>query len=379
MELYIHIPFCVRKCGYCDFLSAPADARTMDWYVGSIEKQLAGQAAFFSAHAVDTVFIGGGTPTALSAPQLSALLSAVRMYVRFSDGAEFTVEANPGTVTGEKARILAEGGVNRASLGLQSADERELRLLGRIHTYEDFLRSYEALRIAGIANINVDVMSALPGQTVSSYEKTLRAALALHPAHISAYSLIIEEGTPFFERYHEDERIRDAGGNPRFLPGEEEERRMYCLTGELLDGYGLARYEISNYARPGYECRHNIGYWTGEPYLGIGLGASSYIDGTRYRCTDRLEEYIAGDFNPRDEQRLSREDMMAEFFILGLRMTRGVEKAEFVRRFGIRAEQAYGGTLSGLVSEGLLEDTGTGYRLTPYGRDVSNQVFWRFL
>ncbi len=379
MELYIHIPFCIRKCAYCDFLSAPADQETIARYMERLQEQLALQAALFQHTQIDTVFMGGGTPTILHPEQLEKLLAAIRKNYALAENVEFTVEANPGTVTPGKARALAEGGVNRVSFGLQSACEQELRLLGRIHTYDDFLRSYELVREAGIRNVNVDLMSALPGQTIHSYEKTLQQVLALHPQHISAYSLIIEEGTPFYEQYREDERLRDAGEQPHLLPDEESERAMYELTGELLAAHGYERYEISNYAKKGYECRHNIGYWTGEPYLGLGLGAASYIDGIRYSNTSDLGAYLEGDFSRYEEQRLSKEDRMAEFFYLGLRMTRGVEKAEFVRRFGMRAEQVYGDVLAQLVSQQLLEDTGGGYRFTPYGRDVSNQVLYRFL
>lgn len=379
MELYIHIPFCIRKCAYCDFLSAPADQDTIARYMRALEKQLVRQAASFQKKVVDTVFIGGGTPTVLLNRQITELLETIRTNYALARNVEFTVEANPGTITAGKARALAEGGVNRVSLGLQSASEQELRLLGRIHTYDDFLRSYGLLREGGIRNINVDLMSALPGQTISSYEKTLHRVLSLHPEHISAYSLIIEEGTPFYEQYREDERLRDAGEEPKILPSEECERAMYELTGALLSDYGYERYEISNYAKAGFACRHNIGYWTGEDYLGVGLGASSYIEGTRFCNTSDLTRYIEEDFSRYEIQKFTKDDRMAEFFYLGLRLTAGVEKAEFVRRFGLSAEAIYGEVLKDLLAQNLLEDTGRNYRLTPFGRDVSNQVLYRFL
>ena len=379
MELYIHIPFCIRKCAYCDFLSAPADQDTIARYMRALEKQLVRQAASFQKKVIDSVFIGGGTPTVLLNRQIMELLETIRTNYALARNVEFTVEANPGTITAGKARALAEGGVNRVSLGLQSASEQELRLLGRIHTYDDFLRSYGLLREGGIRNINVDLMSALPGQTISSYEKTLHQVLSLHPEHISAYSLIIEEGTPFYEQYRADEKLRDAGEDPQLLPSEESERAMYELTGALLSDYGYERYEISNYARAGYACRHNIGYWTGEDYLGVGLGASSYIEGTRFCNTSDLTRYIEEDFSRYEIQKFTKDDRMAEFFYLGLRLTAGVEKAEFVRRFGLSAEAIYGEVLKDLLAQNLLEDTGRNYRLTPFGRDVSNQVLYRFL
>lgn len=379
MELYIHIPFCVKKCAYCDFLSAPADADTIGLYMEALEKQLVGRAASFQNKTVDTVFIGGGTPSILRTEQLSRLLGAVREHFSLAEDAEVTIEANPGTITAGGARALAEGGVNRVSLGLQSASDEELRLLGRIHSYQDFLRSYGLLQEAGIRNLNVDLMSALPGQTYFSYEKTLHQILTLHPEHISAYSLIIEEGTPFFAQYRADEEIRDAGGEPQLLPSEESERAMYELTGVLLAEYGYERYEISNYAREGFRCRHNVGYWIGEEYLGLGLGAASYIEGTRFCGTSDLTAYLAGDFAPQEVLQLSKNDRMAEFFYLGLRMTEGVAKSEFIRRFGLGAKQVYGEVLTELIEKKLLADTGTHYALTPYGRDVSNQVLYRFL
>lgn len=379
MELYIHIPFCIRKCAYCDFLSAPADQDTIARYMRALEKQLVRQAASFQKKVVDTVFIGGGTPTVLLNRQITELLETIQTNYALARNVEFTVEANPGTITAGKARALAEGGVNRVSLGLQSASEQELRLLGRIHTYDDFLRSYGLLREGGIRNLNVDLMSALPGQTIASYEKTLHQVLSLHPEHISAYSLIIEEGTPFYEQYRADEKLRDAGEDPQLLPSEESERAIYELTGALLSDYGYERYEISNYARAGYACRHNIGYWTGEDYLGVGLGASSYIEGTRFCNTSDLTRYIEEDFSRYEIQKFTKDDRMAEFFYLGLRLTAGVEKAEFVRRFGLSAEAIYGEVLKDLLAQNLLEDTGRNYRLTPFGRDVSNQVLYRFL
>jgi oxygen-independent coproporphyrinogen-3 oxidase len=382
MELYIHIPFCVKKCAYCDFLSAPADGQTIGQYLKIMEKQLVSQAASFrkkSGSRIETVFIGGGTPSILSSEQILRLMEVVRREFPLDKHAEITMEVNPGTLNHAKAQALVTSGINRVSLGLQSASDRELALLGRIHTYRMFLHSYELLREAGIGNINVDIMSALPGQTVASYEKTLRHVLALHPEHISAYSLMIEEGTPFYERYREDEIIRERGGIPKLLPDEESEREMYELTGSLLADYGYERYEISNYAREGKVCRHNIGYWTGAEYLGIGLGASSYIEETRFRNTSQLGDYLREDFAPYELQHLSKTDRMAEFFYLGLRMCAGVAKSDFVQRFGLTAEQVYGSVLTELVSEQLLEDTGSHYRLTPFGRDVSNQVLYRFL
>lgn len=379
MELYIHIPFCIKKCSYCDFLSAPANQTTISEYVDCLEKQIVSKAPSFRGKTIDTVFIGGGTPSVLLISQMEQLMNCIQNHFVLAKDAEISMEVNPGTLTKEKVRAMVSGGINRVSVGLQSAQEQELQLLGRIHTYEDFLHSYELLRDAGIRNINVDLMSALPGQTIETYEKTLRQVLTLHPEHISAYSLIIEKGTPFFECYAEDEALRDAGEIPKILPSEEQERDMYELTGKLLSDYGYERYEISNYAKKGYACRHNIGYWTGKEYYGFGLGAASYIDGKRFCNTSDMSAYLMGDFAPQDVQQISKKESMAEFFYLGLRMTDGVAKSEFVQRFGLAAETVYADVLSELSAQQLLEDTGTRYRLTSFGRDVSNQVLYRFL
>ena len=383
MELYIHIPFCVRKCAYCDFLSAPADQDTMGHYMECLEKQLVRQAASFQKKEIDTVFIGGGTPTILRIEQLSRLLAAVRERFVLAAGAEITVEANPGTITAGKARALADGGVNRVSLGLQSASERELRLLGRIHTYDDFLRSYGLVREAGIRNVNVDLMSALPGQTIASYEKTLHQVLSLHPEHISAYSLIIEEGTPFYEQYREDEKLRDAGEEPHVLPSEESERAMYELTGALLSDYGYDRYEISNYAKAGYACRHNIGYWDQTPYLGLGLGASSYMDEIRFKNTSDMKDYLcqakAGVFRREEEEILTLKNRMEECMFLGLRMTKGVGFAEFQEKFGVSMMSVYGKTIEHFVREKLLTIRENRVCLTEKGMDLANTVMAEFL
>ena len=379
LSVYIHIPFCVRKCKYCDFLSASAEDSRIQSYVNELCGEIHREAQKYKLYEVVTVFLGGGTPSLLSAKQTEQILSVLRSDYALSPGAEITMEVNPGTVTEQKASAWRGAGINRLSIGLQSAEDAELKILGRIHTWQDFLHSWKLVREAGFTNCNIDLMSGLPGQTLTSWCRTLSKVIALKPEHLSAYSLIIEEGTPFYEQYREDEKLRDAGDKPHLLPSEESERAMYELTGELLSDYGYERYEISNYAKKGHECRHNIGYWTGEEYLGVGLGASSYIEGTRFCNTSDLREYLEEDFAPREAQKLSKNDRMAEFFYLGLRMTAGVSKAEFVRRFGLGAEAVYGEVLKDLAAQQLLEDTGTYYRLTPFGRDVSNQVLYRFL
>ncbi|MCI6887042.1 MAG: radical SAM family heme chaperone HemW [Lachnospiraceae bacterium] len=375
LELYIHIPFCARKCAYCDFLSFAAPERSYREYVEKLIEEMYGQSTAYRDYAVTSIFVGGGTPSVLPPELVEALFVAVYDCFAVSADAEITIEANPGTLTMEKLETYLNCGINRLSLGLQSADGEELRTLGRIHSYDDFLKSYQRARQAGFTNINVDLMSALPGQTMQSWKNTLRKVMMLKPEHISAYSLIIEAGTPFYERYHE---------NPEAFPDEETDREMYHLTKELMAAQGYERYEISNYARPGYECRHNIGYWTGAEYLGLGLGASSYTHGFRYHNVTDLEEYLSLDLREsgaaaREIQELTPEEKMEEFMFLGLRLTKGVSGSEFLERFGKNMWNVYGEVFEKLSRQGLILEEPPMVRLTELGIDVSNQVLCEFL
>ena len=385
LELYIHIPFCARKCAYCDFLSFAAPERAYREYVDKLIEEIYGQSANFAEYRVSTIFVGGGTPSILPAWLIEELFAAIHECFDIAEDAEITIEANPGTLTMEKLEAYLQSGINRLSLGLQSADDQELRCLGRIHTYDEFLKSYQRARQAGFENINVDLMSALPGQDVHSWKTTLRKVMMLRPEHISAYSLIIEEGTPFFERYGEgaQQPLRAVSGLPD-LPDEETDRQMYHLTGELMAAQGYERYEISNYARPGCECRHNVGYWTGVEYLGLGLGASSYTYGFRYHNTADLREYLSLNLYEagaaaRDIQELSLEDRMEEFMFLGLRMMQGVSGSEFLARFGHNMWNVYGDALTKLQDQELIEVDAPQVRLTERGIDVSNRVLAEFL
>ena len=262
MELYFHIPFCIRKCFYCDFLSAPADERTKAAYMEALRRETALRTEEYGGDSVTSVFIGGGTPSAVEAEEIVSLLATVRQHYPLSEDAEITIEVNPGTVTAEKLEIYRTAGINRLSIGLQSADDRELAAIGRIHTWQQFLDTYRLAVGAGFQNINVDIMSTLPGQTMESYRVTLEKILALkpQPAHISAYSLILEEGTAFWDMMQRGELA---------LPDEDADRQMYSETKRILAEAGYARYEISNYAKPGHECRHNCGYWRREEYVGF--------------------------------------------------------------------------------------------------------------
>ena len=373
MELYLHMPFCVRKCAYCDFLSFPSGAETQRMYAKRLMKDIDVMGKRYGEIPVETIFIGGGTPSVPDSALIVEIMEHVRHAFHVADGAEISMEANPGTVTREKLTDYRKAGINRLSFGLQSANDRELKLLGRIHTWAEFLESFTLARECGVANLNIDLMSALPGQTCESWKETLSRVTDLDPEHISAYSLIIEEGTPFGERYGSEE-------GRKLLPDEDSEREMYHETKRFLKDCGYERYEISNYAKPGRECRHNIGYWTGVPYLGLGLGASSYLDGCRFSVNPDMKQYLEekpGMFA--DIEKLTKKDMEEEFFYVGLRMTAGVSLSEFERRFGISAKEVYPGLMETFVKEKAARFEGDRFVLTDYGLDVSNYIMAQFL
>ena len=373
MELYLHMPFCVRKCAYCDFLSFPSGAETQRMYAKRLMKDIDVMGKRYGEIPVETIFIGGGTPSVPDSALIVEIMEHVRHAFHVADGAEISMEANPGTVTREKLTDYRKAGINRLSFGLQSANDRELKLLGRIHTWAEFLESFTLARECGFANLNIDLMSALPGQTCESWKETLSRVTELDPEHISAYSLIIEEGTPFGERYGSEE-------GRKLLPDEDSEREMYHETKRFLKDCGYERYEISNYAKPGRECRHNIGYWTGVPYLGLGLGASSYLDGCRFTVHRDMKQYLEekpGMFA--DIEKLTKKDMEEEFFYVGLRMTAGVSLSEFERRFGISAKEVYPGLMETFVKEKAARFEGDRFVLTDYGLDVSNYIMAQFL
>ena len=373
MELYLHMPFCVRKCAYCDFLSFPSGAKTQRMYAKRLMEDIGVMGKRYGEIPVETIFIGGGTPSVPDSGLIVEIMEHVRHAFHVVDGAEISMEANPGTVTREKLTDYRKAGINRLSFGLQSANDRELKLLGRIHTWAEFLESFTLARECGFANLNIDLMSALPGQTCESWKETLSRVTDLDPEHISAYSLIIEEGTPFGERYGSEE-------GRKLLPDEDSEREMYHETKRFLKDCGYERYEISNYAKPGRECRHNIGYWTGVPYLGLGLGASSYLDGCRFTVNPDMKQYLEekpGMFT--DIEKLTKKDMEEEFFYVGLRMTAGVSLSEFERRFGISAKEVYPGLMETFVKEKAAHFEGDRFVLTDYGLDVSNYIMAQFL
>ena len=377
LGLYVHIPFCVRKCNYCDFLSAPADDATKKRYVEALCKEIAGYKELTKEYQLATIYFGGGTPSVLEVSFIEQILNTVKKNFAVDMAAEVTLEVNPGTASLEKLKRYQELGINRLSIGVQSAKEKELALLGRIHTFEEAKQTYFWAREAGFENISLDLMSALPGQSLEDYKQNVEAILSLNPEHISSYSLIIEEGTPFYQQYAEGAPKKDE------LPEEETDRAMYAYTKERLVQAGYERYEISNYAKPGFESRHNSSYWIGTEYLGVGLGASSLFTTARYHNETDLTAYIeaieTGQDARREIERLVLEEQMEEFMILGLRMMKGVSRQEFQKRFGKAMETVYGSALSKLEKQGLLVKEGDRIALTETGIDVSNQVFIEFV
>ena len=369
MEIYIHIPFCIRKCDYCDFLSGPSGPEEQADYVQALLREI--QAVEEGeGRSVSSIFIGGGTPSVLDERLLGDILREIRNRFKMEEDAEITIEVNPGTANIGKLQAYREMGINRLSIGLQSPEDRELKILGRIHNYGQFLETYQEARTVGFDNINIDLMSAIPDQTYEGWVKNLRTVAELEPEHISAYSLIVEEGTPFAAR-----KLN--------LPDEDTESNMYEATAQILKEYGFEQYEISNYARKGRECRHNVGYWTRQDYLGFGLGASSLYGKERFANTADMKKYLENSKNPEKirekEPSLTREDEMAEFMFLGLRMTKGISKADFQRCFGCTIESVYGEVLEKYESMELLVEKDGRIFLSREGIHVSNSIMAEFL
>lgn len=383
LSIYIHIPFCVRKCLYCDFLSAPASGETMEAYASCLCREIEAAGKLYPDHEVRTVFFGGGTPSILKKERICQIMEALRRAFSLAEDAEITIEVNPGTVDADKLAAYYAAGINRLSIGVQSLQENELQALGRIHSTEDFFQTYSVAIKSGFNNINVDLMSAIPEQTLESCQDTLRQLLSLDrpPSHISAYSLIIEEGTPFYE-------------NTPVLPDEEMDRLFYKITNDILKAAGYHRYEISNYAREGCECRHNRVYWERGEYLGFGIGAASLMQETRFSNIRDLQTYLkllsgeaadgpsTGQLTEHLRQEVSHlteREQMEEFMFLGLRLTEGVSKKRFFKTFGKKFTDVYPGISEKLIREGLLVQEGDRLKLTELGLDVSNRVMAEFL
>lgn len=376
--LYIHIPYCIRKCRYCDFLSF-ADRYHIDGsaYFRALQEELVFLSVRFgtgSAYRIKSVFIGGGTPSAVKTSEIVGIMNTVQNVFHLTENAEISIEANPGTVDRDQLHTFYREGINRLSLGIQSLDDNVLRAMGRIHTARDALSAYDMARNAGFCNINMDLILGFPKQSLGFFENTLHQAIALNPEHISAYSLIVEEGTPLCEDI-------ERGHLPE--PEQDVDRQMYHTACSILKEAGYERYEISNFARPGYESRHNLGYWTGVYYLGAGLGAASYLPSVRFKNTEDMRSYLE---SPPDRKRdrgfdefLSCQDEMNEFMMLGFRLAKGPDEAAFCARFGAPYTQIYRKSLDKLLCEGLIEKNGLGYCLSEKGLDLGNLVFGEFV
>lgn len=376
MEIYVHIPFCVKKCTYCDFLSAPADDDTKDRYVLALCEEI--KSGRLKEEPVSSVFIGGGTPSILKSEQIERILYTIYEEYNVNSDAEISIECNPGTVTYEKLLTYKRCGINRLSFGLQSAHNNELKELGRIHSYEEFVENYKLAREVGFENINVDLMSGLINQSFEKFVDTLNRVVNLKPEHISVYSLIIEEGTPLYDYVR---KMDEDGIDIR--PSEDIDREIYRETKRILSNFGYERYEISNYAKTGYECKHNVGYWTGVSYIGFGIGAASYINNgdnaVRYKNIDSLKKYLDIVDGKTDFERLTVDEMMSEFMILGLRMSKGISKNDFFDRFEMTLDDKYGEIIQKYLSDGFLVEKEDRLFLSEKGIDVSNYILCDFV
>lgn len=382
--LYIHIPFCRQKCFYCDFPSFAGREKKIDRYLQALEQEFAllRQRVHSKDNVKDTerkfaprtIYIGGGTPTALNAHQLEKLLEIVQKYVTVAKAEEFTVEMNPGTVDREKLLLLQQAGINRLSVGVQSFDDHCLQKIGRIHTAQEAADTIELAHNLGFGNISLDLIYGLPQQDREILTQSVERALTLPVQHISIYGLQLEEGTAF-------QRMADMG--KLHLPTDELVEAMYDYIVEKLPEAGYQRYEISNYALPGYESKHNLSYWQDVDYLGLGSGAHSYWQGTRYENPRGIDDYIsaleAGRLPATLEEQVDRQAHMEEYCFLGLRTAAGIDKNLFQQKFGVDLLTVYGRTIEKLVAQDLLQHTARGIALTPLGMKYGNQVFAEFL
>lgn len=368
LGLYLHLPFCQRKCAYCDFPSYAGQLALREPYTQALVQEIRQRGQQTGPFPVDSIYLGGGTPSLMEPGQIRQIFRQIRDSFFVLPDAEISCEANPGSLNADFVQALVDCGVNRLSLGAQSAQARELRLLGRIHTWEQVAESVALARQAGIDNINLDLMSALPGQSWAHLKDSLQKALSLAPSHLSCYSLIIEPGTPFFEQFTQGQLA---------LPGEEEERQLYWHSVQLLEQAGLPQYEISNFALPGQACRHNLNCWNYQDYLGFGASAASLFAGQRRKNPDSLKDYLAGQ-QPETTQ-LSEADQRFEQTMLGLRLKEGLSLAAFEARQGLSLALAYPEALDRQLHSGLLELAGGRLRLSRQGFDLMDRVLLDFL
>ncbi|MCX0399414.1 radical SAM family heme chaperone HemW [Clostridium perfringens] len=373
ISLYIHIPFCAQKCLYCDFPSFARKDHLRKAYIEALNKEIISLREKHNNLEINTIFIGGGTPSVLEPDELECLLKEVAKLNMAKD-IEYSMECNPGNLTEEKLEVMKKYGVNRISMGLQAKQDNLLKGLGRIHNYKTFKENFLLAKKVGFNNINVDLMFGLPNQRLNEWEETLREIISLEPAHISAYSLIIEEGTAFYNLY-ENDKLK--------LPTEEEERKMYHLAKKILEENGFNQYEISNYAKEGKECRHNLAYWNMDNWIGVGSAAASYINGKRIKNISSVEKYINSINEKREavEEIInnSKNDNMEEFMFMGLRKINGIDENEFKKRFSMNINDVYGEILNKYIDEGLLIRESGRIFLSEKGIEISNIIMADFL
>lgn len=369
--IYVHIPFCIKKCNYCDFNSFSADDGVQNEYTAALVNEIR---AFGKSEKIeaDSVFIGGGTPTLLSDENLEKVILALKKAINLDLDTEFTIECNPKTANLKKFRLLKDLGVNRLSLGVQSLCDATLKTLGRAHNVKDFLECYAAAKIAGFENINFDLMFAVPNQSRKNWEKTVEYAVKFEPAHISAYGLQLEENTYFYDHQ-----------NQYLFPSDEQNRQMYSFLTDYLKEKGYLQYEISNFAKDGFFCRHNLKYWDLTDYVGVGLGSSSFYKGVRYNNPEKLDDYLnfSQNFVPLWEQNpvQSETDLISEYMFLGLRLIKGVKGSDFEEKFKRNMFDIYSDAIENNIRLGLLNYEGDRIFLSPKGLDLANSVMSDFI
>ncbi|MBQ2053749.1 MAG: radical SAM family heme chaperone HemW [Eubacterium sp.] len=392
LSIYVHIPFCKHKCMYCDFLSFDGETSTKKIeYINALMSEIRMYKPYADRYIVKTIYIGGGTPSFLDEAMIGNVLSTIKHIFKIDRFPEITIEVNPGTIKYTDLIAYREYGINRLSIGLQSADDEILRLLGRIHNYDEFVEGFEAARRAGFENISVDAMSSLPGQDMHTMVDTLTRITELSPEHISVYSLQVEEGT----------KLKDREDLLNMIPDEDTDRNMYYMTKKVLKAAGYNRYEISNYSKPGFESRHNMVYWTGGQYIGLGIGAASYFKGERFNNIKNLDNYIEICEDIREEltkdtdrirlydsatailrenvQTIFLESRIEEYMFLGLRMMRGVSRKDFSEKFNRDVFELYGDTINKYVDQGYMFADENVVRLTDKGIDISNYILSDFM
>ena len=372
LGIYVHIPFCKQKCSYCDFISYCDKNDLIEKYIKALKQEIENSSV--NEYEISTIYIGGGTPSYIESKYIGEILKTIKQKYNVSKNVEITIEVNPGTATKEKLRDYVEAGINRISIGLQSCNNNLLKMIGRIHTYEDFLSTYKLAREVGFKNINVDLMIGLPNQTLDDVKKSLEEISKLNPEHISVYSLIVEEGTPI------EKKIADGQLK---LPNEELEREEYWEVKKFLESLGYKHYEISNFAKTGYESKHNLNCWEQKEYLGFGAAAHSYMKKTRYSNTENIEKYINQEMQSKQlhivHEVQKEEEQKKEYMLLGLRKIDGVQISSFKNKFGCNPIMEFKNELNKLTQEGLIEIDLDQIKLTEKGIDLANIVWEEFV